>query len=313
MRFCQEMLKYDADTLNSICFSDESRIVLGHDNQWVWYRRGENNPSANIETAKFPQGVMIFAVIGMNYKSNLLIVDGSIDAEQYRLNCEDLHFIEELDNLRGPLNWIFQQDGAPCHMAQKTLDWLEECCDVLHGWPANSPDLSPIELLWAILKKIVSRLNPNTLDDLREHLKYAWASIPMTTINRLCGSFRKRLTMCFNNQGQSISNDLWSLADQSVLSDFALQHQGPYFRWTEEEDNQLIDLHLLLGSNWKKLALYFENRTSESIKNRWHSVIKFQQRDKISNTEWMLERRRQAREHYLTPNLRIESVRQSSN
>jgi hypothetical protein len=292
------MLEYDDDTLHSICFSDESRVVLGHDNQWVWYRRGENNPSANFETAKFPQGVMIFAVIGVNYKSNLLIVDGSIDAEKYRLNCEDLHFIQELDALHGPLNWIFQQDGALCHMAQKTLDWLEECCDVLHGWPPNSPDLSPIELLWAIVKKIVERLNPETLNELKEYLQFAWASVPLTTINRLCKSFRRRLMMCLNNRGQSISNDLWLLSDKSVLSDLALAHQGPHAPWTPDEDNQLIELHILLGSNWKKLALYFTNRTAESIKNRWHSVLKIQERDMISDTDQMLERRRKAKEHF---------------
>jgi hypothetical protein len=40
---------------------------------------------------------MVFAMIGLGYKSNLLIVDGSIDSDQYVQNLEDLGFIKELD------------------------------------------------------------------------------------------------------------------------------------------------------------------------------------------------------------------------
>jgi hypothetical protein len=62
------MLQYEDQMLESICFSDESRVVLGHDNRWIWYRNGENNPSAKIATTKFPLGLMVFVVIGIGYK-----------------------------------------------------------------------------------------------------------------------------------------------------------------------------------------------------------------------------------------------------
>jgi transposase len=80
--FAAKMLAHPS-WLPKIHFSDESRFVLGDDKRWVWYRRGEYNPSAMRSTRKFPPAVMIFAVIGPNYKSKLLFVDGTINTDKY--------------------------------------------------------------------------------------------------------------------------------------------------------------------------------------------------------------------------------------
>jgi hypothetical protein len=132
--------------LSLIHFSDESRFVLGDNKQWVWYRCGEENPSATRPTRKFPPSVMIFGVIGLGSKTKLLFIEGTVDTAKYVENLARLDFMEELDEKYGVLNWIFQQDGAPCHTTQEVIDWMEENCDLLSMGPANSPDLNPIEL-----------------------------------------------------------------------------------------------------------------------------------------------------------------------
>ena len=42
---------------------------------------------------------MIYAVIGVDYKSQLIIVDGSTDSQKYIQNIQSSHTIEDLDNL----------------------------------------------------------------------------------------------------------------------------------------------------------------------------------------------------------------------
>jgi len=45
-------------------------------------------------------------------------------------------------------------------------------------------------------------------------------------------------------------------------------------RFTEEEDEKLVDLYKQLGSKWSTIASYFPRRTADMIKNRFHSSIK---------------------------------------
>src|SRR6218665_3173034 len=47
-----------------------------------------------------------------------------------------------------PAGFIFQQDGAPAHMARVTQEWLHANCPEIiekDRWPPNSPDLNPID------------------------------------------------------------------------------------------------------------------------------------------------------------------------
>ena len=51
---------------------------------------------------------------------------------------------------------IFMQDGAPCHRSKIVKKFLEENHVTTLDWPGNSPDLNPIENLWAKMKDLVA-------------------------------------------------------------------------------------------------------------------------------------------------------------
>jgi hypothetical protein len=88
----------------------------------------------------------------------------------------------------------------------------------------NSPDLNPIELLCAILKMIIAKLCPETVDELKQVLLDAWNAIPQKTINQLCQSFSTRPEVCLEMDGESISKYLWRYCDKSSLESWEYAH-----------------------------------------------------------------------------------------
>jgi hypothetical protein len=79
---------------------------------------------------------------------------------------------------------VFQQDGARCHTSKSTDNWLEENLPKnvkllkKADWPASSPDLSPIETLWAILQDKVIEERAYTQEALIECVERWWWEIP---------------------------------------------------------------------------------------------------------------------------------------
>ncbi len=58
------------------------------------------------------------------------------------------HFkLPSADQLFKDADLIFQHDLAPAHTAKSTKNWLNDHGVGVLDWPANSPDLKPIENL----------------------------------------------------------------------------------------------------------------------------------------------------------------------
>jgi transposase len=274
--FCLDMLTYCDETLHKIYFSDESRIVLGSDKQWIWYRRGEGNDEANAAAEKFPPSVMVFAVIGPGYKSRLLLVDGSIDTAKYISNLDELHFIEDLDAMHGFLGWIFQQDGASCHTSAEAIEWIEGNCDMIGNWPANSPDLSPIELLWAVLKRAVEKARPENIADLKRVILEAWDAISQVTIDKLCATFPDRLACCRDMNGESISRELYRLGEDIIEEQMVGGVQRRHIPWTDDDNTLVIQQFVERGPRWTEIAKLLPGRSAIQLKSHWHSVLRHQ-------------------------------------
>ena len=69
-------------------------------------------------------------------------------------------------------------------------------------WPGNSPDLNPIENLWAIMKQRLEEVKPaTTLDSLQNTLKTVWSEISPETLQNLVASMPGRIASCIKMRG----------------------------------------------------------------------------------------------------------------
>ncbi len=79
------------------------------------------------------------------------------------------HFmLPSADQFFKDADFIFQQDLAPAHTAKSTKSWLIDHGVGVLDWPANSPDLKPIENIWSIVKRKIRNKRPKHADELKK-------------------------------------------------------------------------------------------------------------------------------------------------
>ena len=84
-------------------------------------------------------------------------MEGNVNQNTYKTLVEEnlIPFIQR----NADKSFIFQQDGAPANKAKSFLKFLDENNVELLDWAAESPDLNPIEHVWAIMKKELGNYN----------------------------------------------------------------------------------------------------------------------------------------------------------
>jgi len=90
---------------------------------------------------------------------------------------------------------------APAHTAKGTKSWFNDHGVTVLDWPANSPDLNPIENLWGIVKRKMRDTRPNNADDLKAAIKATWASITPEQCHRLIASMPRRIDAVIHAKG----------------------------------------------------------------------------------------------------------------
>ena len=59
-------------------------------------------------------------------------------------------------------------------------------------WPAQSPDLNPIENLWSIVDRIAKNRRVQNEKELFEVIEYTWKTLAPDLLQRLVGTMKRR-------------------------------------------------------------------------------------------------------------------------
>lgn len=189
----------------NILWSDETKINLFGADSRHYVRRPackEYDPQYTKKTIKHGGGnIMLWGSFSWYGVGPLFWIKEKMTADIYLNILEDVMAPYAEDNM--PLVWKFQQDNDPKHTAKKTKTWFAlNKVDVL-PWPAQSPDINPIENLWHELKKQLEGKKCKNKEELWRSVQQAWYSIPIETCRNLVTSMPRRLEAVIKNSGYS--------------------------------------------------------------------------------------------------------------
>ncbi|GFX99494.1 transposable element Tc1 transposase [Trichonephila clavipes] len=93
-------------------------------------------------------GAMVWDAISYHGRSNLLRIEGNLICNRFIsevLQCEVALLLQGISGA------VFQQDNARLHVANTFRDFLSSHHMQLLPWPAQFPDMLPIEHVWILL------------------------------------------------------------------------------------------------------------------------------------------------------------------
>ena len=156
--------------------------------------------------------IMIWEAFWGSERSDLHLLERDWDSKKQGYSAKS--YIQVLEsNLLGiwTPGLVFMQDNAPIHGANKTKAWFKEWGIEVMDWPPYSPDLNPIENLWALLKKEAYKVYPdiNSLEGKGDEaesklfsiLQEAWGNIREEVIDGLIASMPRRMAALIAAEG----------------------------------------------------------------------------------------------------------------
>jgi hypothetical protein len=224
LAFCQQHLNTD---WRLHMFSDRKRFHFMFPGTAVnpvsWAKRGEH-PTAN--HPNHPNCVNLYAGITKYGITKVHIVTGTTGLKtsfknktgQASRNITQAEYSDvvlqtlapegkRVFTLHGISHWHLQQDNDPAHRAvQKSLaTWNSanpaHTISLLPHWPPNSPDLNPIENLWAWVQAEVNAKGCESFAEFKQCVLHTLQNVPIKVLKGLIGSMRSRLEQCIARNG----------------------------------------------------------------------------------------------------------------
>jgi transposase len=187
---------------DTVLFSDECHIELGQHGQ-VWVQRPLGAAFESCYMAKklrHPDRLSIWGCISSHGVGELHTFNDTLDAPLMR-TILSTHLLPSAARLFHTTAWWYQQDNDPKHTSRIVQQWLFSHGIQMLDFPPYSPDLNPIENLWANLKPRVEARNARNIDELEQHVQQEWVATDPTFLSRIVHSMPRRCKAVVQNSG----------------------------------------------------------------------------------------------------------------
>ena len=194
----------DMDSLDRITWSDETCVTAYPTKRQIAIKVHSSTKESELpfipKVQKGGFSVMFWGCFTRYAKGPLTVIEGSIDNPKYLELIQDI-VIPEINASEHDL--IFMQYDARPHKARIVRDYYDENNVAVLDWPPQSPDLNPIEQVWAIMKhELYTRKTfPKNRTELIETFLGIWDSLELKRFENLSDSIPERLEKVIENKG----------------------------------------------------------------------------------------------------------------
>lgn len=183
----------------NVLFSDEAKFLLGSRKRLVRRKSGEKIYK---RTFKHPGGVNVWGCFGRLGFGDIHIFRENMTADIY-VSILDDHLLQSAKHAVSAA-WIFQEDNDPKHRSRAAQAWLQRHDIKRLDWPSNSPDVNPMENVWAPLKDRVAARGAKNLDQLEQFIREEWAKLSREFAEHLVNSMPNRMQALMDAGGDAI-------------------------------------------------------------------------------------------------------------
>ncbi|EIE79985.1 hypothetical protein RO3G_04690 [Rhizopus delemar RA 99-880] len=190
---------WTVDDWKRVIFSDETKVnrFASDGKAYAWKLPHEELNSPHVQqTVKHGGGnIMVWSCI--TWEGVGWIVDVG-----HRMNSEGYLEVLKDDLLKTMKSYgldsskmVFQQDNDPKHTSKVVKEWISQQPLEALEWPPQSPDLSPIEHMWAHLKRELFHsyeAPPSSMHELWERIGQTWYAISKEECQKYIESMPKR-------------------------------------------------------------------------------------------------------------------------
>lgn len=207
-QFAKDHLHWTIDDWKNIMFSDETTIsrIGSYGRKFYRKRPGNMRPESNPTKKTMQAGggkMMIWGCMTYNGLGDACWLEQGIDSQLYVEVLQDYVITSRDYHGLDPSTFVFQQDNAKVHTANIIKEYFLKSKIAVMNWPSNSPDLNPIELVWAYLKRQLDQYDnePKSMKELWNRVQDVWNRIPEDFIHNLYASMPTRMRMVCQRRG----------------------------------------------------------------------------------------------------------------
>ena len=201
LKFAREHQHWTSEMWASVIWTDETPIhlVTSIQQRYIWTRGGSTNCMALARPTQHSGGgrVMVWGAFYGQKTVPLRRIIGNLNGAKYLEILQDV-----MPNC--PPHHLWMDDNAPPHRSHIVKEWVVNQNREVVDWPANSPDINPIENAWAELKRRVEVKGATSLEVLWKFAEEEWKKLDESFFKKLTDSMPRRMTALIEAKGGSI-------------------------------------------------------------------------------------------------------------